>query len=62
MIENGDVLVRVSEVARRLGVCRSSVYKLLDGGEMSYIQIGGIKRIPVEALDAFIRLNMVAGK
>ena len=62
MIDNADVLVRVSEVARRLGICRSSVYKLLEEGEIAYVQIGGIKRIPVEALEAFIRENMVTEK
>ncbi len=62
MIDNVDAFVRVSEVARRLGICRSSVYKLLEEGEMAYVQIRGTKRIPEEALEAFLWKNMVADK
>jgi excisionase family DNA binding protein len=62
MVDNACVLVRVSEVARRLGICRSSVYKLLEEGEMAYVQIGGIKRIPEEALEAFLQENTVTDK
>lgn len=49
----GGTLLTVAEAARRLSVSRSTVYVLINRGELSAIRVGGARRIPAEALGAF---------
>jgi excisionase family DNA binding protein len=42
------------EAANALGISRSSLYVLLAQGAIRSIQIGGSRRIPVDALATFI--------
>lgn len=43
------------EVAELLGIGRTSVYKLMNEGQLSYILIAGKRRIPHDDLESFIR-------
>jgi len=55
------VLLTVEQAARRLGVGRSTMYGLLARGEIESIQIGHLRRIPVDALGTFVDQRRVAG-
>ena len=55
------VLLTVEQAARRLGVGRSTMYGLLARGEIESIQIGHLRRIPVDALGTFVDRRRVAG-
>ena len=49
-----QLLLRLPEAARALGIARSTLYQLLAAGELPTIHIGRAVRIPAEALDEFI--------
>ena len=55
------VLLTVEQAARRLGVGRSTMYGLLARGEIESIQIGHLRRIPVDALGTFVDQRRFAG-
>ncbi len=44
------LLVRPVEAAAMLSVSRSKIYELLATGELDYVVIGHVKRIPLRAL------------
>lgn len=48
------VLLTVEEAAQRLSIGRSTAYRLLAGGELTSIQVGRLRRIPVDALTTFV--------
>jgi excisionase family DNA binding protein len=45
-----DGLVPVSEAAAFLGVSRSTLYALMERGELPYVKIGRARRVPRRAL------------
>lgn len=47
-------LLSVKDAAQYLGLSRSSVYKLREAGEISYVRLGGAVRIQREELDRLI--------
>lgn len=49
------ILLTVEEAAKRLRIGRTTAYRLLAEGEIASIQIGHLRRVPVEALAAFVR-------
>ena len=49
------VLLTVEEAARRLRIGRTTCYRLVATGELATITIGHLRRVPVEALAAFVR-------
>ena len=49
------LLVTVEEAARRLSIGRSHCYQLLMRGEIASIKLGRSRRIPVTALQRFVR-------
>jgi excisionase family DNA binding protein len=55
------VLLTVEQAARRLGVGRSTMYGLIAQGEVESIQIGHLRRIPVDALADFVARRRVPG-
>ena len=50
----GEVLISVEEAARRLDISRSTLYLLIQRGELQSIKIGASRRVPVAALDEFV--------
>ena len=48
-------LISISDVQHRLNVSRSTVYRLMDRGEIRRMNIGRSVRIPSEDVDAFVQ-------
>ena len=48
------LLLTVSEAARQLGIGRSLLYELLAEGQVESIHVGRLRRIPIDALAAYI--------
>ncbi|MBO9518481.1 MAG: helix-turn-helix domain-containing protein [Porphyrobacter sp.] len=46
---------RVNEVAAALGIGRSTIYKLIETGELRRIKIGANSLIPVADVDALLQ-------
>jgi excisionase family DNA binding protein len=44
----------VSQVADRLGVCRSTVYQLCERGEIRHVRVANAIRVSVEALSEYL--------
>ena len=59
-LENSDersvplLLLRVEEAALRLGIGRTSMYRLVMTGEVESVQIGGLRRIPAPCIEEYI--------
>jgi excisionase family DNA binding protein len=47
-------LLTVSEVAKRLGVCAATVYKLCATGALQHVRVLNSIRVPGECLQAFV--------
>lgn len=48
------LLVRVEEAARILSLSRSTIYEMLDAGELPSVRRGAARRIPVAALREWV--------
>jgi excisionase family DNA binding protein len=48
------LLVRVEEAARLLSLSRSTIYEMLDRGELPSVRCGAARRIPLAALRVWI--------
>ena len=48
------LLLTVEAAALRLGIGRTAMYALVKNGDVESIRIGHLRRIPVDALHAFI--------
>ena len=56
------LLFTVDEVATALGMGRTKVFELIKTGELESVRIGQSRRIPADALTAFMaRLRTVSG-
>ena len=53
------LLVRVEEAARLLSLGRSTIYELMDSGELPSVRCGAARRIPVAALRTWIEQHTV---
>nr|WP_238412858.1 helix-turn-helix domain-containing protein [Saccharothrix deserti] len=49
------MLLTTEEAAERLGVGRTTMYRLIGTGEVESVQIGRLRRIHVAAVDAYAR-------
>ena len=47
-------LLTVDEAATALSLSRSAVYELMRSGDLTSVQIGARRRIPVKAIDAYV--------
>ena len=47
-------LLTVAEAARRLGIGRSHAYIYVLRGELESVKLGRSRRVPVDAIDAFV--------
>ena len=54
------LLLRPAEAAEAIGIGRSKVYELLASGDLPSIRIGGVIRVPVTALHAWIERQLAA--
>ena len=52
---DGKLLLSVSEAAERLGLGRTLVYRLVLCGDIKSVTVGRCRRVPVEALEAFVQ-------
>jgi excisionase family DNA binding protein len=43
-------LAKLQEAEAYLGVCRATLYKMMDGGELAYVKLGKSRRVPWRAL------------
>ena len=50
-----EILFSVSEAARRLGIGRSLLYRLILEGEVLSVKIGRSRRVPRCALEEFVK-------
>ncbi|MCM2420204.1 excisionase family DNA-binding protein [Streptomyces sp. RKAG293] len=48
------VLLTVEEAARRLRIGRTTCFKLVQVGEIESVTVGRLRRVPIEALPAFV--------
>ena len=53
-------LIRVADAARFLAVSRSTLYALMETGELTYVKLGRSRRIPKLAIVELARRNLVA--
>jgi excisionase family DNA binding protein len=49
-----QLLLRIPEAAARLGLGRSTVYELIQAGDLPVVRIGKAVRIPAARLMAFV--------
>ncbi|MBM3131829.1 MAG: helix-turn-helix domain-containing protein [Chloroflexi bacterium] len=56
------LVLKATEVADLLGICRSRVYEMMRSGELPSITMGGRKGVPVRALNQWIDDRCTGGK
>lgn len=54
------VALTVEEAARRLGIGRTTMYALIASGQVQSVRIGRLRRIPAEALAAYLATSSQA--
>ena len=47
-------LLRPAEAAKQLAVCRSTIYSLINEGQIPFVRVGKSIRVPAERLRAVI--------
>jgi excisionase family DNA binding protein len=57
--QESTLLYTVTAAARRLGVSRTTLHKLLDSGDIGYRRVGSDRRIPDAELVAFAERGVV---
>lgn len=50
----GSLLLSIPEAAHLLGIHRSSVYRLIDAGELPIVQFLGVRKVARIDVDSFI--------
>jgi excisionase family DNA binding protein len=55
------LLVRVEEAARLLCLSRSTIYEMLESGELPSVRRGAARRIPIAALHTWVEQQMRRG-
>jgi excisionase family DNA binding protein len=55
------LLLTPTEAAHVLGIGRSKVYELMQTGQLTSVHIGACRRVPADALKAFLEQLRTAG-
>jgi len=55
----GKLLLSPEETCNALGVRRSTLFKMLEAGEIPSIKVGRLRRIPVEGLRRYVERQVV---
>ena len=55
------LLLTPTEAAQVLGIGRSKVYELMQTGQLTSVHIGACRRVPADALKAFLEQLRTAG-
>lgn len=61
MMETGIKLYSVRHAQDYLGVCDETIYRYIKSGKLRAIRVGGLWRIPEEALREFLGIGMRKG-
>lgn len=48
------LLLTVEEAARRLGLGRTFVYRLISSGELESVKLGRLRRVPADCLPEYV--------
>ena len=48
------LVLTIEEAAERLGIGRTLMYALVSAGEVESVRIGRLRRVPIDALDAYV--------
>lgn len=48
------LLLRVEEAGKRLGIARTSMFRLIATGEITSVQVGRLRRVPVACLEEYV--------
>jgi excisionase family DNA binding protein len=49
------LLLSIEDAGKALGVGRSTIYGLIDSGDLEVVHIGRAARVPVESVQVFVR-------
>lgn len=60
-MESAFRLHSVTQAARILGIGKDNIYKLLECGQLGYIEIGKRKKIPAQEIHNFVQKNIRHG-
>jgi excisionase family DNA binding protein len=56
------LVLTIEEAAERLGIGRTLMYALVSAGEVESVRIGRLRRVPSDALEAYVlRLRRLGG-
>ncbi|RFU87329.1 helix-turn-helix domain-containing protein [Streptomyces triticagri] len=48
------ILLTVEEAARRLGIGRTTCFRLVSTGELESVTVGRLRRVPADALSTYV--------
>ena len=54
----GRIALRIPDACTALGVGRSTLYELMDSGQLKSIKLGGRRLIPVECLAELVKRQL----
>jgi excisionase family DNA binding protein len=60
-VTNERLLLRIDEVAALIGASRTTAYALVNKGAIPSVRIGGLLRVPNDALRQLIEKQAIAG-
>jgi excisionase family DNA binding protein len=56
-----DGLLTIEQVGALLAMSRSTVYALMDRGDLAYVQLGRARRVPKRAATQLLERNLKGG-
>jgi excisionase family DNA binding protein len=61
VVADDKLLLRIEEAAKRLGIGRSLMYRLVLSGQVQSVSLGRLRRVPTEVLREYIERLRVEG-